>query len=107
MQAGQLCAWGILTKHPALRPRLLQENQLSGTLDDYSRALHNCSLPSSTRFLSLGGNQLAGSVPQASTWHISMYCQSTCCNVWPILSLPHATRMPGHAEPQKCCLYDC
>lgn len=67
----------------------VQENELSGTLEEYSKALHNCTLPSSTRFLSLGGNQLTGSVPQASTAQKHAACSAT-----PVL---FSLNMPGHA----------
>ena len=42
-----------------------QDNRLSGGLDEYATALRSSVLPSSTRYLGLGGNQLTGAVPQA------------------------------------------
>lgn len=43
----------------------LQDNQLTGTLDDYLSALSAAESPSATRFLSVGGNRLSGGVPDA------------------------------------------
>jgi hypothetical protein len=43
-----------------------QENRLSGSLDEYALALRSSILPSATRYLGLGGNQLTGAVPQAT-----------------------------------------
>lgn len=43
----------------------LQDNQLTGTLDDYVTALSAAESPSAMRFLSLGGNRLSGGVPDA------------------------------------------
>lgn len=41
----------------------LQDNKLTGDLSAYAAALSRLQLPSSTRFLSVGGNQLTGQVP--------------------------------------------
>ena len=41
----------------------MQDNKLTGDLSAYAAALSRMQLPSSTRFLSLGGNQLTGEVP--------------------------------------------
>ena len=46
-------------------PLIAQANKLTGTLEEYAAALGGAMLPSSTRFLGLGDNQLTGSVPQA------------------------------------------
>ena len=42
---------------------MMQDNKLTGDLSAYAAALSRLQLPSSTRFLSVGGNQLTGEVP--------------------------------------------
>ena len=42
-----------------------QDNDLKGDLAAYAEALSGSELPSTTRYFSIGGNQLTGSVPPA------------------------------------------
>ena len=42
---------------------MMQDNKLTGDLSAYAAALSRMQLPSSTRFLSVGGNQLRGEGP--------------------------------------------